>query len=104
MKRDNYSLDELISLVSARSVRECLEEIASAPMRDEAAVRTALMMGADFVLNDKYSHSQWTIKGIDHWCMTKAGIAWLYLATHGMGIDKYGSPKSFKEIGYSIDP
>jgi LPS sulfotransferase NodH len=67
--------------------------------RDEAAVRTALMLGAEFVQRDNNRlYSLWTIKGIEHTCMTKAGIARLYLATHGITIDKHGTPRLFKDI------
>jgi len=72
--------------------------------RDEAAVRTALMMGAEFVQIEDYRlpHSLWMIKGIEYRYMTKPSIAWLFLAMHGIGIDKHGVPRLLKDIQHDV--
>jgi hypothetical protein len=58
--------------------------------RNAGAIRTAIMLGAVLVHNEHTG--KWKVEGIDVWCTTKTMPAWFFLATHGLGIDKDGSP------------
>jgi len=66
-------------------------------LRNEAAIRTALMTGAEFVLD---VGGQWQVKGIDIRSETKSMPAWLWLATLGIGIDKNGNAVLCKDLHF----
>lgn len=59
--------------------------------RNAAAIRTALMLGAEFEeLLPTYpgGERRWSVKGIDCLSKNKTTPAWLFLATHGICITK----------------
>jgi hypothetical protein len=64
--------------------------------RDEAAIRTALMLGATFVEVQRPRGTapvEWYIEGLEQWAgTTKAFPAWMYLLTFGLCIDQDGKP------------
>lgn len=63
--------------------------------RNAGAIRTALMLGAVFECNKRGDRlgERWCIVGVEGWWHTKSLPALLFLATHGIEIDKNGSPK-----------
>lgn len=63
--------------------------------RNAAAIRTAIMLGAEFFED---VGGQWQVKGVDMRSHNKTMPAWMFLATHGLGIDKNGTPRKFKDI------
>jgi hypothetical protein len=89
-------------------IKDCLAETAAGSVRDEAAIRTALMLGAKFVdvygtaasprYFDKHRDSIWTIEGLDYKSSSRAYVAWIYLATYGIGISKDGTPMLLKDM------
>jgi hypothetical protein len=70
--------------------------------RDEAAIRTALMLGATFVEvhhPQRDDPSEWHIEGLEQWKgETKAFPAWMYLLTFGLCIDHDGKPCLCKDF------
>ena len=70
--------------------------------RNAAAIRTAIMLGAEFYQpcpDSPTGSGQWSIKGINHICNNKCIAAWLFLATHGIGIDKDAKPVNLRDVG-----
>lgn len=90
------------------TVSECLEDIAKAPMRDEAAIRTAIMLGATFVEVQRPRGTvpvEWYIEGLEQWAgATKAFPAWMYLLTFGLGIDSEGKACLCSSFPQGKDP
>lgn len=65
-------------------------------LRDEGAVRTALMLGAVF---EEYCPLRgWKIEGINWYSKTKAPVARLYICTFGFGIDSTGRAVLLKDM------
>ena len=55
--------------------------------RNAAAIRTALMLGAEFQCGESvFGDPVWSIKGIDSIHRNRTMPAWLYLVTQGIGI------------------
>ncbi len=77
--------------------------------RDEAAVRTALMLGANFqervdVTAGRGLVNSWTIEGFNH-RGTKESVAWMYLLTFGLCINADCKPVPCSEMMYEpLDP
>ncbi len=63
--------------------------------RNAGAIRTAIMIGAEFFQD---VGGLWQIKGIDTRSKNRTMPAWLYLVTHGVCIDKDGSPVRCSEM------
>jgi len=65
--------------------------------RNAAAIRTALMLGAEFSLD---VGGQWQVEGIDMRSKRKSMPAWLFLATHGICITKDARACLCKDIHF----
>jgi hypothetical protein len=67
--------------------------------RNAAAIRTALMLGAEFVEHSGRERTYWSIEGLD--CSqqsNRATLAYLYLIPFGIGIDTDAKPKLFQDM------
>jgi len=62
--------------------------------RNAGAIRTALLLGAEFVQDER---GYWATAGVNNWSVNRTMPAWLYLATCGVGIDEHGSPVQFSK-------
>jgi len=60
--------------------------------RNAAAIRTAILLGATFHVERTRYGEMHSVEGINHSSMHRTMPAWLFLATHGIGIDENGSP------------
>lgn len=69
--------------------------------RNAAAIRTALLMGAEFFVD---VGGMWQVKGIDLRSKNKTMPAWLYIGSHGICIDKDARPVKCSEIHHEDIP
>ena len=66
--------------------------------RNEAAIRTALMLGAEFQQGvDAFGNEIWSIKGIAY-IGKKTMCAWMFLIPFGVGITQDARACLFKDI------
>lgn len=63
--------------------------------RNAAAIRTAIMLGACFVQDER---GQFSIDGIALRSKNRTMPAWLYLSTFGYSIDAHGKARKFTDI------
>jgi hypothetical protein len=63
--------------------------------RNAAAIRTAILLGAEFVLD---VGGMWQVKGIDLRSKNKTMPAFMYLIPYGIGITKDARACLFKDI------
>lgn len=63
--------------------------------RNAAAIRTAIMLGACFVQDER---ERFSIDGIAIRSKKRTFPAWLYLSSFGYGIDEHGKPRKFSDI------
>lgn len=57
--------------------------------RNAGAIRTALMLGAEF---EQHPGGGWSEKTINSVFYNRGILAFMFIATHGLGIDEHGSP------------
>lgn len=67
--------------------------------RNAAAIRTAILLGANFIEHPGREQTYWSVEGISMGRLSsKAMCAWMYLMPFGIGIDKDAKPAMFKDI------